>query len=168
VAAGRIGYHFTFRRVKRGIRLFTDWSNALEVLQFLQHNWMVASIALISGALLLWPYVHAGAGGARKLGTLAVTQLINKNNALLLDVREPKEFSGGKLPNAVHIPLSELKGRGQELAKFTKRPVVAYCARGASSRGAPGLLKGLGFTEIYELQGGVQAWKDAGLPLERE
>jgi rhodanese-related sulfurtransferase len=162
-----MGYHFTFRRVLAGNSSVYAWSKALEVLQFVQHNWMVASIALLSGAMLLWPYVQARVGGARQLGTLAVTQLINQKNALLLDVREPKEFSGVKMPNAVHIPLSELKGRGQELAKLAKRPVVAYCARGVSSRAAPGLLKEIGFTEVYELQGGLQAWKDAGLPLER-
>jgi rhodanese-related sulfurtransferase len=146
-----------------------DWSNALEFLQFMERNWVLASVALMSGAMLILPYVlDIVGGGRRRIGTLAATRLINQSNAVLLDVRETKDFDGAKLPNALHIPMSQLKSRGQELAKLTKRPVLAYCSRGNSSRSAAGVLKQLGFAEVYELQGGLQAWKDAGLPLERE
>ena len=89
----------------------------------------------LSGGMLLWPLVQGRFSKMKEVGTLNVTQLINRQNAVLLDVREPKEFEGGRLPNAVHIPLSELRNRGGELAKLTSRPVVAYCERGQRSRG---------------------------------
>ena len=59
---------------------------------------------------------------AREIGTLDATRLINKENPLVLDVREPKEFAGGRLPNALHIPLSQLKDRGGEIAKHAAAP----------------------------------------------
>ena len=65
-----------------------------------------------SGAMLVWPLLSRRVAGGRELGTLGATQLINTKNALLLDVRETKEIDGGKLPNAVHVPLSQLANRG--------------------------------------------------------
>jgi rhodanese-related sulfurtransferase len=140
----------------------------VEFLQFLQHNynWAWAMIAVVSGTMLIWPYIQRVRGGTREVGTLQVTQLINHANALLLDVRETKEYEGGKLPNAMHLPLSQLKDRKGELAKYVKRPVIAYCERGNDSRSAGALLKEAGFTDVYLLQGGLQAWKSAGLPVE--
>jgi rhodanese-related sulfurtransferase len=140
----------------------------VEFVQFLQHNynWAWAMIAVVSGTMLIWPYIQRARGGTREVGTLQATQLINHANALLLDVRETKEYEGGKLPNAMHLPLSQLKDRKGELAKYAKRPVIAYCDRGNASRSAGGLLKEAGFADVYLLQGGFQAWKSAGLPVE--
>lgn len=136
-------------------------------MEFITNNWLLISVAFISGAMLLWPYVQRQMSGMRDLGTLNVTHLINTRNALLLDVREPKEYENAKLPQAVHIPLSQLLSRGSELAKHKERPIIAYCARGARSRMAGSILRKLGFSEIYNLHGGLQAWRDSGLPLEK-
>jgi len=103
----------------------------------------------------------------KEIGTLGATQLINRQNAVLLDVRDAKEYAAGHLPNAVHVPLSELPGRGSELAKLVSRPVIAYCERGQRSRAAGSALAKLGFADIYQLTGGFRAWKDAGLPVEK-
>lgn len=139
----------------------------MEFVQFLQHgfNWVYALVAVVSGAMLLWPFLQTAGGASQEVGTLAATRLINQN-ALLLDLRESKEYEGGKLPNAMHIPLSQLKERRAELSKYTKRPVVAYCARGAAGRSAGVILKEIGFQDVYQLQGGLLAWKSAGLPIE--
>ena len=102
---------------------------------FVEKNWILFVALFLSGAMLLWPLVQRRLSPMKEIGTLNVTQLINHQNALLLDVREPNEFTGGKLPDAVHIPLSQLKGRVGELAKMTARPVVVYCgARPARAR----------------------------------
>ena len=136
-------------------------------MSFFINNWMLELIMVLSGGMLLWPLVQGRFSKMKEVGTLNVTQLINRQNAVLLDVREQKEFAGGRLPNAVHIPLSELRNRGSELAKLTSRPVVAYCERGQRSRAAGGVLAGLGFADVYHLSGGFRAWKDAGLPVEK-
>jgi rhodanese-related sulfurtransferase len=104
----------------------------------------------------------------REIGALQATQLINRKNALMLDVRETKEYEGGRVPNAVHLPVSQLAGRGAELKKFMSRPVVAYCDRGNRSRTAAATLTKLGFAEVYTLRGGLRAWTEAGLPLEKD
>jgi|SRR5689334_13296799 len=133
---------------------------------FIEKNWILILAFVLSGAMLLWPLVQRRLSPMKEVGTLNVTQLINRNNALLLDVREANEFTGGKLPNAVHIPLSQLAARAGEIAKSTARPVVVYCALGKRGRAAGAILANQGFADIYMLQGGLKAWKDAGLPLD--
>ena len=136
-------------------------------MSFIQNNWALILVCVLSGGMLLWPLIQKRMSPMKEVGTLNVTHLINTKDAVLLDVREPKEFTGGRLPNAIHIPLSELDGRVSELAKMTKRPIVAYCSRGQRSRMAGGALTKAGFTDLYHLHGGIKAWKDAGLPLEK-
>jgi rhodanese-related sulfurtransferase len=134
-------------------------------MSFIENNWMLILVMFLSGAMLIWPMVQRRLSPMKEIGTLNATHLINHQNAVLLDVRENNELQGGKLPNAVHIPLSELKARGAELAKLTKRPVVVYCARGQRARAAGAALEKQGFADIYQLNGGYRAWKDAGLPV---
>ena len=136
-------------------------------MSFIVNNWMLELIIVMSGAMLVWPLVQGRFSKLKDVGTLAATQLINRQNAVLVDVREAKEYAAGHLPNAVHVPLSELGGRGSEFAKLTSRPVIAYCERGQRSRAAGSVLAKLGFTDIYQLTGGFRAWKDAGLPVEK-
>jgi rhodanese-related sulfurtransferase len=133
---------------------------------FIENNWILIVVLLVSGGMLLWPLIQRRTSPMKEIGNLEVTHLINQQNAVLLDVREPSAFEGGKLPNALHIPLSQLQSRIGELAKLTGRPVVAYCMRGQRSRGAGAVLAKAGFAGIYTLQGGVLAWKGAGLPLD--
>jgi len=123
-------------------------------------------VLFLSGGMLLWPMIQRRLGTMKDAGNLQVTQLMNAN-AVVLDVREPKEYEGGRLPNAIHIPLSQLGSRGPELGKLAGRPLVVYCDRGNRSRMAAGKLGKLGFKDVYSLIGGFRAWKSAGLPVER-
>jgi len=128
---------------------------------------MLILVLVVSGSLLVWPLIQRRFSTAKDVGNLEATRLINSSNAVLVDLREPKEYEGGHLPNAVHIPLSQLESRGSELSKVVGRPVVAYCMTGNRGRSAAGALARLGFTEIYALTGGFRGWKDAGLPVEK-
>jgi rhodanese-related sulfurtransferase len=136
-------------------------------MSFVQNNWMLILVLVMSGAMLVWPLVQRRMSTMRDIGNLEATRLINSANAVLVDVRETKEFEGGCLPQAVHIPLSQLDSRGGELAKFAGRPVIAYCMSGNRSRMAGSALARLGFTDVYQLHGGFRAWKAAGLPVEK-
>src|SRR5262249_32988851 len=106
------------------------------LLTFLENNWPLGFGALVFGAVLILPVIQRIFGPTREVGAMQATQLINRQNALMLDLRETQEYEGGRVPNAVHVPLSQLAGRGQELKRFTSRPVIAYCERGGRSRSA--------------------------------
>jgi rhodanese-related sulfurtransferase len=136
-------------------------------MSFVQNNWLLILVLIASGAMLVWPLVQRRFSPMKDVGNVDATRLINREDALLLDVRETQEYEGGRLPNAVHIPLSQLDSRAGELAKHVKRPVIAYCMSGHRSRSAGNALARTGFQQIYHLHGGYRAWKDAGLPVEQ-
>lgn len=134
---------------------------------FLHENWLLILVAFVSGAMLVWPLVQRRLSPMKGIGTLDVTRLINTRDAMPLDVREPREYEAGRLPNAVHVPLSQLESRGAELTKHAGKPVIAYCGSGNRSRMAAAALAKAGFSEVYHLNGGFRAWKEAGLPVEK-
>lgn len=139
-------------------------------LQLLEHDWLTGLallVMIVSGVLWIWLTVRLRWSPIREIGALEATQLINRRDALMLDLREPKDFEGGRVPNAVHLPQSQLASRGHELGKLTGRPVIAYCERGQRSRAAGAALTKLGFAEVYTLRGGLRAWSEAGLPVEK-
>ena len=136
-------------------------------MDFVVRNWMLITVAFVSGAMLVWPLVQRRLSPMREIGTLDATKLINGKDALLLDVRETAEYEGGRLPNALHVPLSQLASRSADLVKHRSRPVITYCERGNRSRMAGGALAKMGFTDVYHLTGGYRAWRDAGLPVEK-
>jgi rhodanese-related sulfurtransferase len=135
-------------------------------MSFVQQNWMLILVMVVSGAMLVWPLVQRRLSPMKDVGNLAATQLVNAQNAVLLDVREPAEFSAGRLPGAVNVPLSQLAG-AKEITKLNGRPVIVYCERGGRSRGVGAALAKQGITDVYNLAGGIRGWKDAGLPVER-
>jgi rhodanese-related sulfurtransferase len=135
------------------------------MMQFIQSNWPLILVMIVSGGMLIWPFIGGRFSSVREVGASGATQLINRQNALMLDLRESKDYDGGHVPNAVHIPLSQLASRVNEISKFTSRPLIAYCDRGNRSRGASSALSKLGFAEVYTLRGGLKAWTDAGLPV---
>jgi rhodanese-related sulfurtransferase len=137
-------------------------------MQFVQNNWPLILVMLVSGGMLVWPFVQKRLGPVREVGVMQATQLINRQNAVMLDVRETKDCQGGRVPNALHIPLSELAKRGSELGKYAGRPVIAYCDRGNQSRTAASALAKMGFADVHTLRGGVRAWSEAGLPLRKD
>jgi rhodanese-related sulfurtransferase len=137
------------------------------MLPFLESNWWLVLILVVSGGMLIWPLFSGRFSSVREIGAYEATALINRRNAVLVDVREAKEYAEGRIPNAVHLPQSQLPNRAQELKKHTSRPVIAYCDRGQRSRIAAGTLAKQGFAEVYTLRGGLRAWSEAGLPVEK-
>jgi rhodanese-related sulfurtransferase len=134
---------------------------------FIQTNWLLILVFFLSGAMLLFPYVQRLASPLKEIGTLGAIQLINSRQRGVARYSRAKEYEGGRLPNAIHIPLGQLGSRIQELAKLTARPIVVYCDRGGRTRPAESALANQGFKEIYHLLGGFAAWKAAGLPVEK-
>lgn len=133
-------------------------------MQFLQDNWMLVALAMFSGAMLAWSFIGGRLSGVEQADTLKATRLYN-DDALVLDVREDKEFAAGHIPKAKHIPLSQLAGRIKELDKFKGKPVLVTCRSGQRSASACRMLKKAGFETVYNQAGGIIAWERANLPV---
>lgn len=85
-------------------------------------------------------------------------------NAILLDVRTPEEIAGGKIPNAQNIVWDD--SFADKLSTLEHKPIFIYCGSGIRSAKAAAVLKEKGYTDIYELDGGMKSWKSAGMPVE--
>ncbi len=132
-------------------------------MQFFIDNALLIAVAFFSGGMLLWSLLRARAGGPA-LTTLQATQLINSKHAQVVDIRDSADFARGSLPNARNIPLGELAGRAaKELKK--DRPVIVLCNAGNIAGRAAAQLRSAGVAEVYVLAGGINAWREAGLPL---
>jgi rhodanese-related sulfurtransferase len=135
-------------------------------LKFILDNVFLIAVAFVSGAMLIWPAVRRGAGGAA-VSTLEATQLINRQNALVLDVRSAEEFGAGHILSARNIPLAQLESRLSDLAKYKDKPIIVACETGSRSGAAVSVLRKGGCAQVFNLSGGVAAWQQAGLPLEK-
>jgi rhodanese-related sulfurtransferase len=136
--------------------------------EFVLNNLALVALFLASGALLVWPELSRFAvGGGSEIGTLEATRLMNQGVSLVLDVRDEKEFAAGHLPRSRHIPLRDLSGRLNELGKYKDKPVIVVVKGGPRGGAACRLLKQSGFANVFQLKGGVAAWAQASLPVEK-
>ena len=133
-------------------------------MQFIQENILLIAVALASGAMLLWPYLRRSTGGPSVNPTQA-TQLINREDALVVDVREPGEYGAGHILGARNVPLARI-GEAP-VAKKMDKPVIVYCDTGNRSAKAAAALRSQGYARAVNLAGGLGAWQQAGLPVEK-
>jgi rhodanese-related sulfurtransferase len=133
--------------------------------KFLIDNWMLLSIALASGAMLVWPVVQGATAGG--LSTNMAVQLINRERAVVVDVCEAEEFAQGHIGGARNIPLGQLEQRLPEVVKNKALPVILVCPTGARANRALATAKKLGYEKAQALAGGLKSWKEANLPVEK-
>ena len=132
---------------------------------FLVDNWYWLAGAVASGGALLWLKVQEGdlAGG---LTPALAVQMINREKAQVIDVRSATEFAAGHIAGAKNLPLEDLAG-GKGLPSNKKIPLVVACASGQRSAKAAAQLKQMGYENAQSLGGGLKAWRDANLPVEK-
>jgi rhodanese-related sulfurtransferase len=135
--------------------------------EFIMNNLALVALFFASGAMLLWPEISRLAGGAAQVGTLEATRLMNQGTTLILDIREGDDYAAGHLPRARHIPLAQLSKRLDEIGKFKDKTVIVTCRTGTKAASASRLLRQAGFKNVFELRGGVSAWQQASLPVEK-
>ena len=138
-----------------------------DILVFLQKNIFLVAVFLVSGLMLLWPLLQKAATGAKEVSVPQAVQLINRRDALVLDVRDAAEFQSGHIPNARHIPAGEMEKRLKEIEKLKQRPVIVACRSGARAAATCALLRKQGFAEVFALKGGILGWQQANMPLEK-
>ena len=134
-------------------------------MNFLIENWFLVVAALLSGGLLLWPLLMSGAQGAAVSPAEAV-QLMNREKGVLIDVSEPEEFAKGHAVGSRNIPLGQIEGH-KSLPSNKALPLVLVCPTGARAGRAAGMLRKLGYDRAQVLAGGLKAWREANLPVEK-
>ena len=126
---------------------------------------MLVVIALTSGAALLWPVLAQGA--AAGLTTAQAVQLINREKAVVIDVCEPDEFAQGHVAGAKNVPLAQLQDQLPKLVKNKTTPVVLLCQAGSRAARAAAQAQKMGYAQAQPLAGGLKAWREASLPIDK-
>jgi len=133
--------------------------------KFILDNWYLFAMALVSGGLLFWPLLRQGAQTGAVTAAEAV-RLINRERAVLIDVSDPTEYVAGHVAGAKNVPLASLD-KSADLPKNKTLPLVVVCGNGSRATRAVGILRKAGFENARSLAGGLSAWREANLPVEK-
>ncbi len=125
-------------------------------------------IALVVILVLLIHNLVSGGGGKAAVDPARATELINHENALVVDVRPMADFNQGHIIGAVNIPSNGFANQMKQLEKHKARPIIVSCRSGAQSAQACATLRKAGFDKVHNLRGGILAWQSANLPLTRK
>lgn len=129
-----------------------------------QNNIWIVLIALISGAMLLWPSLTKGRPAGRVNLQDAIRQ-INQEHGLFVDIRPADQYRSGSIPQAKNIPLDTLDAQSGNLPK--NKPIVLFDDRGRQASRAVAVLRKQGFERVASLDGGLHAWMEGGMPLKK-
>ena len=105
--------------------------------------------------------------GGQRLAPAALTALVNREDALVLDTRAAGDFEKGHIPGSKHLPLAQVAPEHKLLVAATARPLVLVCKTGQGAAAAAARLRKAGFAQVFVLDGGIDGWQQAGLPLAR-
>ena len=142
-------------------------------MDFFFENILLISIAFVSGGLLVWPLLAKNIG-VKRLGTAETTTMLNRQNGVLIDLREDDDLSGGIIPQAERIPSSILLKKREGFDKHKKKfqdkknqnkPIILIGNKIGTVSVVGKLLKDNGFEEVFCLDGGIESWVEAGLPV---
>jgi rhodanese-related sulfurtransferase len=140
---------------------------SVDIWKFLQDNIYLVAIAVLSGGMLVWPSMRRGGGGP-SVSTLEATLLINQKDAVLIDVRDAAEFAKGHILNARNVPLAQAETQVETLVKNKQKSLIVYCESGRRSPSFAATLRRGGYENAVSLEGGLAAWRQAGLPVAAE
>ncbi|MBX3632448.1 MAG: sulfurtransferase [Acidovorax sp. SCN 68-22] len=133
-------------------------------MKFIVENWYLFVMAIGSGAMLLVPMLRGGNAGLAPAGAV---QLVNREKAVLIDVCGADEYAAGHAVGARNVPLAELETRLPSVVKNKALPLVLLCASGARAQRAAAIARKLGYANVQVLAGGLKAWREASLPVEK-
>ncbi len=137
-------------------------------MEFVQKNIWLIIAAVVSGIVFILPTITKLFSRGKEVGTAGAVHLINRRDAVIIDVREPNEFKAGRIPNARNVTLAKIEEGAKGLEKFKSKPVLLVCQTGARSGQALRTLQKQGFTEVVALAGGMNAWQQAQMPVEKD
>jgi len=136
------------------------------------HEFVMNHLVLFAALLAVVVAITVNLAGdlftaAKFLSPAEAVRLINRDEPVIIDLRESGDFADGHLDSALNVPLSKLAERMSELERHRDKNVLLCCANGNSYGGAGNQLKKSGFSKLFALRGGITAWRQDNLPLVR-
>ena len=136
------------------------------VLAFVSNHWILISLFLIA---FIWVIVeesrHQGMVGSVRQSPAGVTSLINRQDGIVVDLRDANVYKEGHIAGSINIPFNIIDQKKSKLESYKPRPIILVCALGQQSTQVLHKLRKQGVTDLYVLGGGIGAWKRDNLPL---
>ena len=136
-----------------------------QILEFSANHTLLVTALLISASLLIHNLLSGNKGN---ITPVVATELINHENAVVIDVRPAADFSQGHIINSINIPATTLSGQINQLNKYKDRPIIVSCRSGAQSSAACKQLIKEGFENVHNLKGGILNWQSENLPVTKK
>ncbi len=133
--------------------------------QFIGNHWILSSGYFIVSLLLIQDLFETITRKYKTATPANAVMLLNQENAIAIDVRDPDKYAQGHIEGARQISLLRLKEKLFELEPHKDSPILVYCQQGTHSKEACKQLIAAGFTQVYYLDGGILTWQDQKLPL---
>ncbi len=133
-----------------------------QYIEFATNHWELVLAFVVTLLMLIISEMRKG---GKTVSTFIATQMINKDGAAILDIRQKKEFQTGHILSSINIPLAEIDKRMNELEKYREKPIIVVCNLGQTSSGASKKLLDAKFANVVRLQGGITEWKAQNLPV---
>jgi rhodanese-related sulfurtransferase len=132
------------------------------VFEFAVNHYILVSLFV---AFLLAILVLESRRGGKKISAQGAVNLINRDEAVVVDIRDRKDFNEGRITGSINIPLNSIKSRASELKKFKDKQIIVADKMGQHSAMAVKQLNAEGYANVVRLDGGVADWKGSNLPL---
>lgn len=133
-----------------------------QFIEFIGNHLVLSSLWLVAFGAIVFYHQRTGSKG---VGPQQAVMLINRSDAIVVDVRDKKEFESGHIVDSIHIPLAKLHQRVTELKKYQDKPVIVVCKLGQHSGDAAKKIQAAGHEQVFKLSGGVTEWKAQSMPL---
>jgi rhodanese-related sulfurtransferase len=139
------------------------------MLDFLIDNAVLVLAALTSGGLLMWPALRGAQAGGQAVSVSEAVRLMNREKAVVVDIRDAASFAAGHAAGSRHISLDDLAKAPlpSSLPGNKSTPVLVLCDRGMRASRAAALLRKGGYERAHTIEGGMAAWREAQLPVEK-
>jgi rhodanese-related sulfurtransferase len=139
-----------------------EFATSTQLVSILSIAWVVLVV------LIIYSYVGAALSPIKELSTHDATLLINKEDAIILDIRAPNEFKAGHILGSRQLKADELKeGNFAKLEKSKDKPIIVVCAMGMTAKKTASQMLKAGFEKVTVLKGGMNAWQAASLPVSK-
>jgi len=139
-----------------------------QLIEFLGNHLLMFAALMIVATMIIKMELENRLSKVSQVNPAQAVRLMDDENLVIVDTREPQEFNTGYIKGALHIPMSQMKKRIGELEKYKSRPVLIYCRSGSRSNYTGKLLSKAGFENVQNLAGGIMAWTSANLPTTKK
>ncbi len=138
-----------------------------QLIEFFTNHYILGSAWILTALLIIASYIQTATSGSLALTPMLATDLVNRQDGQLVDLRAIADFNKGHIPGSINVPFTKLKDSVKELEKYQEIPMIMVCNTGVQAGAASTILRGHGFKQVHKLKGGIQSWVADNLPLKK-